>query len=125
MRIDLIAAKPIQSPTGVAQGTPATSPAPAESFDHLLRSTLERSQGLKWSAHAQQRLEARGIRLDGHQIARLDEAVGRADGKAVSRSLVLLDDLAFIVSVPSRTVITAIDEPRDGVFTNIDSAVIG
>lgn len=80
---------------------------------------------MKWSAHAQQRLEARGIRLDDHQIARLDEAVGRAQAKAASRSLVLLDDLAFIVSIPSRTVMTAMDEPRDGVFTNIDSAVIG
>lgn len=125
MRIDLTAADRIQSPAGVARRTPTASPPRAESFEHALQTALERSRGLKWSAHAQQRLEARGIRLEDHQIVRLGEAVGRAEAKAANCSLVLLDDLAFIVSVRSRTVITAMDEPRDGVFTNIDSAVIG
>jgi len=39
---------------------------------------------------------------------------------------VLVDGLALIVSVPNRVVITAVDgaDARDGVFTNIDSAVI-
>ena len=39
---------------------------------------------------------------------------------------VLVDSLAFIVNVPSRTVVTAIDqtETNNNIFTNIDGAVI-
>ena len=38
----------------------------------------------------------------------------------------MLDDLALVVSVKNRVVITAVDDARrnDGVFTNIDSVVI-
>jgi hypothetical protein len=38
----------------------------------------------------------------------------------------MLDDVAMIVNVPNRTVVTAVDGDQAGsqVFTNIDSAVI-
>ena len=44
----------------------------------------------------------------------------------MNESLVLVDDLAFIVNVPNRTVITAMEqgETNSNVFTNIDGAVI-
>lgn len=86
----------------------------------------ERAGGIRFSAHAQERLQSRSIVLtEGHQ-ARLANAVARADEKGASQSLVLLDDMALVVSVKNRVVITAMDESqtRDGVFTNIDSAVI-
>ena len=40
--------------------------------------------------------------------------------------LVLVDSLAFIVNVPSKTVVTAMDqtETQSNIFTNIDGAVI-
>ena len=59
-------------------------------------------------------------------LARLDAAVGRARAKGARESLVLLDDLALVVSVRNQTVITATDAAsrKDNVFTNIDSAVI-
>jgi flagellar operon protein len=52
--------------------------------------------------------------------------VDRAAAKGAGSSLVLMDGLALIVSVPKRVVITAVDEAgaKEGVFTNIDSAVI-
>jgi len=52
--------------------------------------------------------------------------VTRADEKGAKDSLVLLRDLAFIVNVKNRTVVTAVDGEhlKDNVFTNIDSAVI-
>jgi hypothetical protein len=39
---------------------------------------------------------------------------------------VLVDSTAFVVAVPNRTVITAVDRAhmKEQVFTNIDSAVI-
>jgi flagellar operon protein len=126
MRINLTAAHRVNGPAGASRPASGARPATtSQRFDRLLRSALEGGSGVKLSAHAQQRLDARGISLDDTQLARLGEAVGRAEAKAGTRSLVLLDDLAFIVSVPTRTVITAMDEPREGVFTNIDSAVIG
>lgn len=125
MRIDPTTVSRVDAPAGIARHAATARCAPGESFQEALRSALGRGQGLKLSAHAQQRLDARGIRLDEEQIRRLGDAVARAESKAGLRSLVLLDDLAFIVSVPSRTVTTAMDEPREGVFTNIDSAVIG
>ena len=46
--------------------------------------------------------------------------------KGSKESLILLRDLALVVSVNNRTVITAIDKARqkERVFTNIDSTVI-
>ena len=51
----------------------------------------------------------------------------RAEQKGSKDSLVLLDDLAFVVSVKNKTVVTAVDSNRakENVFTNIDSVVIG
>jgi flagellar operon protein len=81
---------------------------------------------VRFSAHALQRLQKRGIDVDGTMLARLQGGVGRAAAKGARDSLVLVDDTAFVVSVPNRTVITAVDREhmREQVFTNIDSAVI-
>ena len=50
----------------------------------------------------------------------------RAMEKGIKESLVLIDSLAFIVNVPSKTVVTAMDQTETdrNVFTNIDGAVI-
>jgi len=56
----------------------------------------------------------------------LQTAVQKADDKGSQDALVLLRDMAFVVSVRNRTVVTAVDNQRmkDNVFTNIDSAII-
>lgn len=36
----------------------------------------------------------------------------------------MVDDLAFIVNVKNNTVITAVGDSTDSIFTNIDGAVI-
>ena len=53
-------------------------------------------------------------------------AVDLARERAIEDSLVILGDLALIINVPSRTVITAMDgqNMKQNVFTNIDGAVI-
>lgn len=82
---------------------------------------------VKFSQHALQRLETRQIKLDESQMSRLENAVDKAAQKGARESLVLMDNqLAFVVSVRNRTVITAMDGAsiKDNIFTNIDSAIM-
>jgi flagellar operon protein len=92
-------------------------------------STLKEATGtqpLRFSRHALERVQRRGIDLNPATLGRLNEGVGRAAGKGSRDSVVLVDGTAFVVSVPSRTVITAVgsQQMKDHVFTNVDSAVI-
>jgi flagellar operon protein len=84
------------------------------------------AEALHFSKHALERVQRRGIALDPSTLGRLHEGVGRAAGKGSRDSLVLVDGTAFVVSVPNRTVITAVgsEHMREQIFTNIDSAVI-
>lgn len=87
----------------------------------------EENSGLHFSKHATKRLDERDISLSAEQSDRLTAGVQRAGEKGISDSLVIVDSLAFIVNVPSQTVVTAMDqtETMDGnIFTNIDGAVI-
>jgi len=97
-----------------------------KSFDETLQSQLQSPSGVKLSAHAQRRLAERNVRLSADDTARLGAAVDRIREKGADRSLVLMDDLALVVSARNRVVITALDaaSAREGVFTGIDSAVI-
>ncbi len=89
--------------------------------------TKQDAEGLTFSRHLNDRINRRSIELDGDKISRLSSAVDRAAGKGARDSVVLLDDLAVLVNVSNRTVLTAIEtgKMRDGVFTNIDSVVVG
>ena len=86
----------------------------------------QRSESVRFSSHAQKRLEARDIQLSANHLARLADAVERAARRGGRQSLVLMDDLAFVVNVKDRLVITAMDgdSRREGVFTQIDSVVL-
>ena len=88
--------------------------------------TQEELSGVKFSKHAAKRLDDRDITITEDQKDRLNFGVQLADEKGIKDSLVMVDSLAFIVNVPSQTVITAMDGDGsdDGVFTNIDGAVI-
>ena len=100
------------------------------SFEDVLRqqigSTTEATSELKFSKHANMRLEQRDIELSAEQSQRLEAGVAKASAKGIKESLVIVDSLAFIVNVPNQTVVTAMDqtESEDNVFTNIDGAVI-
>ncbi len=98
-----------------------------KSFEEILKEKQTTDQsGIKFSKHASMRLNDRNITLSAEQNERLENAVKEADNKGMNESLVLVDDLAFIVNVPNRTVITAMEqgETNSNVFTNIDGAVI-
>jgi flagellar operon protein len=82
--------------------------------------------GIKFSAHATQRLRERQISFDPETLSRMNDAISKADSKGVQDTLMLTDKAALIVNVPNRTVITAMDRNNlsGNVFTNIDGAVI-
>lgn len=95
-------------------------------FQSILQQQILEESSVKFSGHALERLRSREIQFDAECEARLGEAIARLAEKGGRESLVIMGDLALIVSVRNRTVITAIDGEhiKDNVFTNIDSAVI-
>lgn len=97
---------------------------PGSSFEKVLDQKLHGE--LKFSQHARERLQARNIEFNTNDLDKLTEAVGKARAKGSRDSLILMNDLALVVSVKNNTVITAVDSQniKDNVFTNIDSAVI-
>lgn len=99
--------------------------AAAPSFGEVLRKEIE-GQGVRFSGHAQMRMRTRNISLSEADMAKLAQAVDRASAKGARESLILMDNLALVVSIRNRTVITAVDGEhiKENVFTNIDSAVI-
>ncbi len=98
--------------------------------DVLMQKTLQGQTDediqLRFSKHATGRLNDRGIELSDNQMERLNDGVRKAQQKGIKDSLVIVDQLAFIVNVPNSTVVTAMDstETTDNVFTNINGAVI-
>jgi flagellar operon protein len=134
----------IPTAPGSADGSKKTGEAPIQKgeFDQSLEQALlkqpnlkpatsetalnQNGSGIKFSAHATQRLRERNISFNADQMQRMNEALNKADAKGVQDTLVLTDQAALIVSVPNRTVITAMDRNNltGNVFTNIDGAVI-
>ncbi len=87
--------------------------------------TLSKLQDVHFSNHAQKRMESRDISLNQDSVQRLSNAIDKAEKRGGKSSLVMVDDMAFIVNVPNRTVVTALDANHrgEGVFTQIDSVV--
>ncbi len=98
------------------------------SFSSVLEDKLNSisDNKIKFSNHAKERLDTRGIELDSNIIDKLNHAVDKAAQKGSKDSLILIDDLAFVVNVPNKVVVTAVDDKsfKEHIFTNIDSAII-
>lgn len=96
------------------------------SFEQTLKTELNSESSVRISAHAQKRIEARNIPFGATETARLEQAVKKAATKGSRESLILMDDLALVVSIKNRVVITAVDanNRKNDVFTNIDSVVL-
>ncbi len=112
--------------TGTAKPQEVAKPTKGKRFDAFLSEAETSGERLKFSAHALRRLESRGIELSHDDLSRLSNAVGQAQAKGSRESLVLMDDLAAIVSVRNRTVVTVLDASsnKENIFTNIDSTVL-
>ncbi|MBO5281592.1 MAG: flagellar protein [Lachnospiraceae bacterium] len=96
------------------------------SFQEILQKKAQTGNNLRFSKHASTRLMQRGIDLTDGQLERLEDGARKAEQKGIRDSLVIVDELAFIVNVPNSTVVTAMDskDAVTNVFTNIDGAVI-
>ncbi|RJE86756.1 flagellar biosynthesis protein [Paenibacillus sp. 1011MAR3C5] len=103
-----------------ARGQQGKAPSSTE-----FRDLLE-SQVLKFSHHAEMRMEQRGIQLQPESLTQIMRAVDDAASKGAKDSLIVFKDIAMIVNVPTRTVVTAMDgkQMQSNVFTQIDSAII-
>ncbi|MFA6596756.1 MAG: TIGR02530 family flagellar biosynthesis protein [Ignavibacteriaceae bacterium] len=98
------------------------SQSPKNSFDTVFQQELDK---IKFSSHALKRLENRNIQLGEADINKIQNAVERAELKGSKDSLVMMEDTAYIVNIPNRTVVTAmaLGSSNDNIFTNIDSVV--
>jgi flagellar operon protein len=115
----------------VAAGSPAAPQVrpgdPEAGAPPSFAAALAEARGaLHWSAHASQRVERRGIALDAERIGRLERAVEVAAARGGRSSVVWLDRVAYVVDIPTATVVTAVapNAGKEAVFTNIDSVVI-
>jgi len=126
---------PGQSGIGQSERLPKKQEGVKGEFDQIFDQALQPAVGsnlnqikpaLKFSGHAMQRLQDRKITLDPSTMARVNDAIDKAEIKGVEDTLVLTKDAALIVNVKNRTVITAMDRNslNGNVFTNIDGAVI-
>lgn len=110
-----------------------TAPLPKEiiganqpAFDTVLKAQQTPSSPIRFSNHAQKRITARQINFSEAETQRLEQAVEKAANKGARESLILMDDLALVVSIQNKVVITAVDanNRKENVFTNIDSVVL-
>lgn len=103
-----------------------SQPPQGPAFSQLLREEMAQAPELRFSAHAQQRLQDRNIQLSAQDLTRLHQAVQDLSQKGGREALLVLDRAALVVNVPKSTVITAMGsgELNSHVFTNIDSAVV-
>ena len=106
-------------------------PSGASSFRSVLESATATpsttgAEPLKFSAHAMARLQSRNISLTDSDVSRMNAMADKAAAKGAKNSLFIVRDVAMVVSIKNRTVITAVDSDsmRENVFTNIDSAAI-
>lgn len=118
------------SPEQLQPVAPRTKPGVAKTqktgpsaFDKMLAS---QTSEIKFSSHAQQRMKSRNINFGDQELSLLQNAVKKARDKGARESLILMGDMALVVSIRNSTVITALDGEsiKENVFTNIDSAVI-
>lgn len=98
----------------------------SEDFKDMFCREMAGDREIKFSRHASERLFSRGIELNNEQLAKIADALDKAEGKGSRETLILTNEAALVVSVKNRTVITAFDREnlREGVITSIDSAVI-
>lgn len=80
---------------------------------------------LKFSGHAISRMASRDIDLSQSEITRLENAIQKLEVKNSKDSLVLMDEKAFIINIPNKTVVTMFTRNNldENVVTKIDSAV--
>ncbi len=124
MRIDLI--NSLVATGGPVSGLAKGSSEASSSFAVVLEKQVSKTPDIRFSGHAQKRLNDRNILFSDQDMARIAQSTDDAMAKGSKESLLLMDELALVVGIPKRTVITVMDahERENTVFTNIDSVVM-
>ncbi|GAA4700792.1 TIGR02530 family flagellar biosynthesis protein [Brevibacillus fulvus] len=98
-------------------------------FEQWLSDKLDADQSetraITFSQHALNRLQQRSITLTDSGLGKLQDAVQKAADKGAKESLIMMDNVAYVVNIANRKVITVVDSlhMKNNLFTNIDSAI--
>ena len=123
----------LQEPSKNGEGSKAKANEFKEALSQAVQKKVEidsdkavKPLSFKFSNHAVERMQRRGISYTPDQLQSIERAVNEADKKGSKEALILSDNSAKIVSVKNKTVVTVMDKEnlKDNVFTNIDSTVI-
>lgn len=100
--------------------------ATTNSFHEILQEKVQDIQPIRFSKHAVMRLNARNIEFTPEQMEKIQTGVAKADEKGIKDSLMLIDNIALVVNVKNKVIVTAMDsqQTEENVFTNIDGAVL-
>ena len=79
---------------------------------------------LKFSAHALERIQQRGIQLQPADLKQLEQAVDSLAQKGTKNGYVLYGNSGFVVNIPNRTVVTTMSHDTPTVVTKIDSVAV-
>ncbi|MFZ3230879.1 MAG: TIGR02530 family flagellar biosynthesis protein [Pseudobdellovibrio sp.] len=87
---------------------------------------VDLGNNIKFSNHAIERMQSRGISYSPEDMTKLNQAVSKAAAKGSKDTLILMDQSALIVSIKNNTVVTVMDKNalKENVFTNIDSTIV-
>jgi flagellar operon protein len=121
--------KPVDANERVRAQGGARKPLEGAAFKDVLQERLKASKAVaasadapRFSKHAVERMEQRGIQMSQEQLSRISTAIGQAKDKGSKDSVVVVDDLAMVVSVNNSTVVTCLDA-KGAILTKIDSVV--
>lgn len=123
VQVDRASQQPGQPPT---RAPDSGSSSFAEELQRARTTQAPAHADFKISAHAQHRITQRGITMNPGDQESIRSAFEQLEAKGARSALLLRSDAAFVVNVPNRTVVTAINqtEMQDRVFTQIDSAML-
>lgn len=94
-------------------------------FKKIFDESLQKQDNkLNISAHAQQRMRERNIKLEESDMDVLKDAISDLEKRGARESLMLYKDMAFIASIRNRTIITTMNNNEMNIVTNIDSTII-
>lgn len=99
-----------------AQANPIPAPAPVDLPDGSVR----------FSRHARSRLDELEMSVSESQYRSLEEGVERLNERGAREALVIMGELALVVGVPRRVVITVtpLANAMGTIFTDIDSTLL-
>lgn len=91
-------------------------------FEEVLNSEKK----LKFSSHAQKRMESRNITINADEMRKIEDGVAKLRNKGCQDSVILSKDRAYVISIKNNTVVTIVDDQslQDSIFTNIDSMTL-